>query len=152
MRQRADMSGFWLQTKFYQIYLQKSQVFFNKNHNFRPKRTTVWESLQTGGAWTANEIRSKLLLETHAFCCKNNIFSCCLMRSKPSFSLKKTTETCFDHNSSKTTIRYILQKTFTVAQSLESELLIWNASHTITNTFSKFETAAPETATRPRER
>ena len=35
------MAGFWLQTKFYQIYLQKSQVFFNKNHNFRPKRTTV---------------------------------------------------------------------------------------------------------------
>ena len=71
---------------------------------------------------------------------------------KTSFLLIKTTETCFDHNSSKTTIRDILQKTFTVAQSLESELLIWNASDTITNTFSKFETAAPETATRPRER
>ena len=74
------------------------------------------------------------------------------MRSKPSFSLKKTTETCFDHNSSKTTIRDILQKTFTVAESLDSVVLIWNASGTITNPLSKFKAAAPATATRPRER
>ena len=40
----------------------RNHRFFNKNHNFKPKRTTVWESLQTGGAWTANEILSKLPL------------------------------------------------------------------------------------------
>ena len=71
---------------------------------------------------------------------------------KNSFLLIKTIETCFDHNSAKSTIRAILQKLCITTHSLDSLVLIWNASDTITSTLQKSKTAAPESAPRPRER